>query len=471
MVCRYFLKLVRFSLILSLIAAFCQPVLALQEEDDEPAFGGIEINADGILSRRSVIDQSKGLDRQRWAAAKASLNQDLQKQSKLRCVSLTRLEQEVKALVEAGKPIPDEMKYLAGLTKVTHVFYYPETRDVVIAGPAEGFFETTSRHVIGTVTGSSTLQLQDLIVALRAFGPDNQSTRVISCSIDPTQEGLVRFKEAVAYVKNAYANSGGIGPADVAKIIQVYRNALGLQEITVKGVSNKTNFARVMVEADYRMKLIGIGLEQPAVPMTTFAQKATPSTASKNALIRWFFQPDYDCVMISNDGDAIQFVGGGVKLVGEDELVNRAGERKGSGGMNKASKAYCESFTKVYDKLAAVDPVWAELRNVMDLAVVAAYIQKYELYSLADWKLEVFGDESKLRTEVINAPTHVAPVANAIFKDGALMTPIAGGVAVQPKIALNSDRVRKDIEGSISNAKSETGSKMDQLSEGQWWWD
>jgi hypothetical protein len=450
----------------------CSPVFALQDDggggDDgatEPAFGGIEINADGVIGRRSKIDHGDVLNRQRWAAAKANLDQNLQRPSNLRCVSLTRLEQEVKKLVEAGKPIPEEMKYLAGMTKVTHVFYYPETKDVVIAGPAEGFFVSSNNAVVGIESGKSVLQLQDMVVALRAFGPKNEDTRIISCSIDPTQEGLLRMKEAVKHVQQNFT------PAQAPQIMQIFREALGMQVISIKGVSNRTNFARVMAEADYRMKLIGIGLEAPAVRMTTFAERVTPQSVGKNALIRWFFQPDYDCVMINTEGTAISFVGGAVKLVGEDEMVNQSGQRKSVGKMNKASRAYCESFTKVYDKLAAVDPVWAELRNVMDLSIVAAFIQKYDLYQQAGWNLDVFGEESKFRTEINNPVSQVAPVANALFKNNVLMTPIAGGVAVQPKIALNSDRLKRDEEGKISQAQAQSESKLNQLAKGQWWWD
>ena len=41
----------------------------------------------------------------------------------------------------AGQPVSDEMKYLAGLLRIHYVFFYPETGDIVLAGPAEGFAE------------------------------------------------------------------------------------------------------------------------------------------------------------------------------------------------------------------------------------------------------------------------------------------------------------------------------------------
>lgn len=434
-------------------------------DDDEPFFGGIEIDASGILSSRVIVDPTGAVNQQRWQAARASLNQDLQRPSSMRCVSLNRLEREYARLIAEGQPIPEEMNFLAGLTSISHVFFYPETKDIVIAGPAEGFFVNSSNYVVGMETGSSVLQLQDLVVALRAFGPDHAPNRVISCSIDPTQEGILRMRDAVTF---AQQNANRMS---VPQIVQLFREALGFQQISINGVSNRTNFARVMIEADYRMKLIGIGLEQPTVPMTTYIQKATPTTVGQNALIRWFFQPKYDCIQISPDENAIQFVDGGVKLVGEDEMVSRDGQRRNTGRMNSASKAYTESFTKMYDRLAETNPLWGELRNLMKMSMAAAYIQKFELFEKSGWQMEWFGDETKFRTEIMNAPQFVAPVANAVFKNGALMTPIAGGVAIQPRLALNSDRLTEDQNGQIAHSKDEGSEGLQNLKPGQWWWD
>ncbi len=457
-----------FVVLMALLATMSASSIAFAQDDgddDEITTGGVEINAEGVLSKRAILDPTGALNRQRWEAAKASLNQDLKQPSNLRCVSLNRLEAEIAKLTQAGKPIPNDMKYLAGLTRITHVFYYPETNDIVIAGPAEGYFVTTSNYVVGIETGRSVLQLQDMVVALRAFSPKNQNVKVLSCSIDPTPEGIVNLKKAESLVKQ-----NNWSPAD-PRIIPLFKEALGMQQITINGVSPKTNFARVMVEADYRMKLIGIGLERPAVKMTTFADKVTPTMMSRNSLMRWFFQPEYDCVTISQSGDAIQFTGSGVKLVGEDERVNQSGDRKNTGGANPASKAYTTSFTKVYDQLAAVDPVWNELRNVMDLSIAAAFIQKYDLYGKANWSMDLFGDESKFRTEISHSPTYVAPVANALVRGSTLMTPIAGGVAVQPRVALNTDRMKQDKDGTIAATKSGQNEKLLNLREGQWWWD
>ena len=145
------------------------------------------------------------------------------------------------------------MKHLAGLTRIKYVFYYPETQDIVLAGPAEGWAESAAGRVVGMDTGHPVLELQDLIVALRAISPGEKSNPLVHCSIDATPEGLQRMQQFLSRVGRQ------IQPGDERYIVEGLRESLGHQMITLGGISTKTHFAQVMVEADYRMKLIGIG--------------------------------------------------------------------------------------------------------------------------------------------------------------------------------------------------------------------
>ena len=422
--------------------------------------GGVQINAEGLLSARSRVDPTGALTMRRLNEAKVSVNRELQQPSKLRKVSLVRLEQQVKNLLDAGKSIPDDMQFLAGLTRITHVFYYPENDDVVIAGPAEGYFKTAQNEVVGMTTGKAVLQLQDLIVALRAFGPDNKTTRVISVSIDPTAEGLRRLKAATRRV-------GAVHPSQVMNVARMYHDELGYQTITFKGVSPKTHFAQVLVEADYNMKLIGIGVERAPKGITSFIKAATLQTG--NGLQRWFFQPNYDAVTVAEDSMAMELTGSGVKLVGENESISTDGKRTRTGKASKASLAYTTSFTKSYAKLAEVNPLYGQLRNLMDLSLAAAFIQKMGLYEKAGWSLDTFGDESVASVEHFNAPEKVDAVINVVPKGGSFMTPIGGGVSIQPRVSLNADRVKVDSEGKINKVKASID--VTNLKDGQWWWD
>lgn len=430
--------------------------------------GGVEIDANGVLRSSLQVERNGILERQSINAAKASLSKDLQEPSKLRKISLKRLEAEVRKLQENGEEIPADMQCLAGLTKVTHVFYYPETQDIVLAGPAEGFYLNSQNRVVGMQSGEATLMLEDLVVALRSYAPGNSPTSVISCSIDPTQEGLIRFNQTYADVAKSFNPSQATG-TQLAMVANQFRQALGMQVVSVEGVSPKTHFARVLVEADYHMKLIGLGLEQTPTKIISYTEKMSPSAVAKNSSLRWWFKPSYECVRVTPDQNAMQLVDGAVKLVGEDEKVDAAGTRKGTGGMNPASKAFCNSFTNNYDMLARKVPLFGQLRNVMDLSIAACFIQQADMFKKSGWKMEFFGDESKFPVENAAAPTYVEPVVNTIMKGNYFMAPVGGGVNIQPRVAFRSENLRSDDDGSIASARQ--SSEKAEVGSGQWWWD
>jgi hypothetical protein len=420
---------------------------------------GVAVDAQGVLRRQSFADPNGLLARQRIAAAKAALTPDLLRFNAMRKISLTRLE---KAIQKNQGVLTDEMRYLAGLLRVRYVFYYPDSKDIVLAGPAEGWVHDPSERVVGVTSGRPVLQLQDLIVALRAFPPDQEGAGLISCSIDPTQEGLTNLQQFLR----------GFGsravPAQTETLVVNLKNSLGPQTITIGGVSPKTHFAQVLVEADYRMKLIGIGLEQPPVRMVSFVEKVNPGAVSRNALFRWYFVPDYQCVRVADDKLAAELVGDGVKLVGEDELVSAQGGRARSGKSSQASQAFCLSFTQKYSQLAERSPVYAQLRNLVDLAVAAAFIQEQGYCQKAGWDLGLFADEKALPVETYNAPKQVESAVAAIWKGNRLMTPIGGGVHLDAATALKSENLLSDEDGKVAKTRSQT--KL-HLADGQWWWD
>jgi hypothetical protein len=217
------------------------------------------------------------------------------------------------------------------------------------------------------------------------------------------------------------------------------------------------------------MKLIGIGLERPPVKLVSYVDRVKPSEVARNALQRWFFVPDYQCVRQSDDKLGMELVGDGVKLVGEDEVVTVGGERQTAVGRgNKASQAFVMNFTKRYPELAERSPVYAELRNLVDLAVAAAYIQQQDYCGKAGWKMEFFGSEKNFPVEIYDIPKTVESAVNALWKGNTLMTPIGGGVQIQAAKALQSDNLLSDEKGKVSKLHEVV---KPNLAKGQWWWD
>lgn len=439
---------------LSVILCVCllMPSIGLAQ-----AAAGVTIDAEGVLRTKVFTDPGGQVMKERIAAAKATLDPKLTAYSKLRKISLNRLE---RAAVERQGTLTDEMRYLAGLLRIRYVFFYPDSKDIVIAGPAEGWVTDPVGRVVGITTGRPVIQLQDLVVALRAFPPGGQATPLISCSIDPTQEGLAAMQH--------FLRTNRPDPSNPQAYAEALRESLGSQVINVTGISPKTHFARVMVEADYRMKLIGIGLETPPVKLANYVERAKLSDVARNALQRWYFVPDYHCVRQSEDQLAMELVGDGVKLVSEDELVTAGGERKQANRSDRASQAFVTTFTKKYPELAERSPVYAELRNLIDLCVAAAYIQEQDFYGQADWSMPFFGDEKAFPVETYDAPKTAPAAVNVVGRGNTIGFPIGGGVQIQANEALETENLLTDEKGKLIELYQKL---TPNLAPGQWWWD
>ena len=88
---------------------------------------GVAVDAEGVLRRTMVADPTGALSRQRVQEALSRLDRNVARTSKLRKVSLTRLERELAKRIAAGETADDVMRNLAGLTRIQYVFCYPES--------------------------------------------------------------------------------------------------------------------------------------------------------------------------------------------------------------------------------------------------------------------------------------------------------------------------------------------------------
>jgi hypothetical protein len=123
----------------------------------------------------------------------------------------------------------------------------------------------------------------------------------------------------------------------------------------------------------------------------------------------------------------------------------------------------------VYPKLAERSPVYAQLRNCIDLAVAAAFIQNQDYYSLVKWTPTTFRDEKAHPVETLNPPQQVESAVNAIWKGNTLLTPIGGGVQMRPTEAIDPTNLLDDEKQAVEQARAAID--LSKLAPDQWWWD
>ena len=110
-------------------------------------------------------------------------------------------------------------------------------------------------------------------------GPDAK----FGCMITPRQEALAKAQEFLKQWSQSARTRRGT--QDVARTVPL---EAGKQDIEVYGLDPRTRAARILVEADYRMKLVGMGLED-GVPGVVSYLNLIKGPPPPMGVLRWWF--------------------------------------------------------------------------------------------------------------------------------------------------------------------------------------
>ncbi len=413
------------------------------------AVGGVVVDASGMLSSATQRDLAEL--RRICQEMATGVDQSLRESVPLRKVSLRQLDQTIGQCLATGQPLPAEVQYLAGLQQIRYVVADPQRRDVFLVGPAEGWKPGPQGVPVGETTGRPVMLLDDLLVALRAVG--SERPEVISCSIDPTQQGLQQLQRFASRIP-----AGASARAVALRVEQT----LGPQSISVTGVPESSHFARVMVAADYRMKRLGLSLDRaPVANFPSFVQMVRAGRGGlHNTLPRWWMALDVEPLGRDAEGLTWEIPPARVKTLAESDFLSRAGLQRGAGRADPATKKWAELMTARYDELAAAEPVFGQLRNCMELAVVAAVIVTQRLPEKAQTQLVHLLDESVCQTAKLPAPKQVPSQAVVLAKLGKTMV-ACGGVQINPWEAVKAAQT--------NNALAARRSELQFDAAARWW--
>jgi hypothetical protein len=294
---------------------------------------------------------------------------------------------------------------------------------------------------VGATTNRPVLLLEDLLVALRYVKSARQTG--ISCSIDPTPEGRRKLQ--------AFLNSQKQFSRAVAAGVE---RSMGMQNITVTGVPAESHLARVLVASDYRMKRIGMNLDKsPASGLPGYLDLLRSTRGlSADAMPRWWLACNYQPLAQADNGLAWQLRGPGVKAMTENDFIDATGEITNSAGTNPVAQQWADLMTKNYDELSVKDPVFGQLRNVMDMCVVAALLEKERLVERAGVSLPLLTDpDSKLVFDPLPPPKQVPSQCSYMKKGRSWIITASGGVDVDVWGAIEkveTDRAVDQVHGS-----------------------
>lgn len=414
--------------------------------------GGVMIDGSGIVRTATIAEQQDLAEFVRQGLK--PLDGQLRDATEMRMISLKGLQRAITEASQAGEMVSDEVEFLAGLQRIEYVFVDQENQDIVIAGPAEPWILRDDGFVVGSVTGGSTMRLADLAVAFRSVEVARREG--ISCSIEPTPEGRQRLRQLLRRIQ--------LRPGQDPSIYEsAMKEAFGPQVIQLTGIPSDSRYARTLVAADFEMKRIAMGLTDSSVRgLPSYLQLSRNSAHPSNQNPRWWMACNYDGLSRTQDGLVWKLSGPGVKTLTEQDLIAADGSVKEAGTTDQIAKSWADKMVEHFEELSREKPIFSDLRNIMDMTVVATLIAQERLAAKAGLDLAVLTDGLHLASYTV--PKAVDPQCSFIRGRSGWVVTASGGVDINAFEIVQRQQTVEDIAAMRTTAMAAAHGN-------RWWWD
>lgn len=428
--------------------------------------GGVYVDASGLLQRLSPPVQERLTTI--WSAARLAVprqerDRDVDRFSALRKVSLRRLQQYLEQLQREGTAPTPAARFLAGLQRVDAVWLDHAAGDCILAGPAGAWTLDREGRCVGVDSGRPVLRLDDWLVLLRqAMEGDGQ----FLCAITPTQENLSRTQD---FLEQSAGRPVPTGRREAW--LEELRDALGKQRIEIAGIDPESRVARVIVEADYHMKLVGLGLLPGTDELVNYldaVERSGLGAVQELGVLRWWFTLRDHSVERGEAGQLYLLADPMVQLLSENELLAARGHRVHTGRAEPLNQQFARDFTGQFQPLARKYPVYAELDNVFRLAVVAAVLRQSQLTPETDGAFRRLLDTPTYDAPRGRAPREVYSVVSFREIDRRhFVAAVSGGVSFRSEQVYSSGFAAAPAPGAGWTSVRPSANQL----ESAWWWD
>ena len=150
-----------------------------------------------------------------------------------------------------------------------------------------------------------------------------------------------------------------------------------------------------------------------------------------------------------------------MKTLTEDSKFNSDGKRNTTGKQNQFAAKWAQRMTEKFEELAQAEPCFRELRNAMDLSVVAAIIARENLTEKAGLSLpSILGAES-IELPSWNVPKTVPAQCSFVRASNSWLVSVSGGVQLDPWGVAQREEVVPQVNQLAANATPTSD---------RWWW-
>jgi Protein of unknown function (DUF1598). len=372
-------------------------------------------------------------------------------QGTLRAISLSQMQVR---LSSQALPVEEsiKIKQLMGIQRIAGIVIDDSHNDIVIFGWAEN-------HLSSNCLDDFVEMLKNACFIYAPLIGNTYQYSYPGCSIDPNP--LV-----ISQLVNIGKSLGLASDTSIANqlVLKWQSTCKEPQTVRILGIPFQNHSAKIMVSADYQMKLIADGTDTLLVPgMKSFTEKTMSKLKYEilndkkigslgSPMNRFWFYPGE--ILVQEESNAYLLCSCPVKILTEESFLNR------NGGFDRGDKAdllaqsFADDFTNLYEKIANERNIYQELENVFRFAAVAKVLYEKDAtkfpcirFLTSDYRCEEINVDSVL-------PGHAAIQYFAHSSESAeiqLRLPSCGGVSVeiQPKYQPSKSGLLKRIKAAI----------------------
>lgn len=370
-----------------------------------------------------------------------------------RAISLKVLQERLKASQGTGA-YPQEMLQLFGLTRVSGYIVDADNHDVILFGEIE--------------EGFPLLHLNDFVVALRntwlkyaELKGDTYYYLAPYCSLEPD----LRVMASLQDIGNEIFQESTIEGIESA--LEKWRQLCGSpQFVVIKGIPFHSHFAEVIIKADYQMKRLAVGYDNPSISGFTsladltlkkarkdYAAKGTVSYDSSVGNRFWFYPGE---ILFLEDEGIVEIDKIQIALLTEESYLSLSGRVTGKGKTSQTAESFASRFTSMYDQLADEMSIYLEFENLFDIFALSKSLKYKSSPKKAQLDLKYFLDQYSLSRNSVSEHLPGTPNVKQFEHRSKNQTakvwiPFCGGVNMNFK--LSSRSFRRDTTGKLSRRR------------------
>ena len=158
-----------------------------------------------------------------------------------------------------------------------------------------------------------------------------------------------------------------------AERMKALADRLGPQPVKIFGTRDDTRLGYICVAADYEMKRFALGMDRAPI-----ANMGSAMDNSRSAISKFWFAANYQPLLVSKDGNSFEIRGQRLELqCGAFDFDPR--------GATETAKKWAGLFTKNMPAVATAEPLFAELQNIADEALLGNLLLRDRLAERASW--------------------------------------------------------------------------------------